>query len=358
VKTALLRNELTGVRSSGKILPMPRDTIKFDADRRGVIALLSTAAAATFVPSREAWAQQAGRIPTIGYLGSTTAASQIKWTDAFVSRLREFGWIDGRTVTIDYRWAEGRPDRGAEAAADFVRRKVDVIVTNGTPMIAASKKATTEIPIVFAAAGDPVGTGLVASLSRPGGNVTGLSLQATDLAGKHIELLREILPGFRRLAFLLHPNAQTRVQMAEAQAAARSVGIEFEVQEIWKADDIPGAIERVKGRADALYVMNEPLAITHRAVINALALDAQLPTVYAFREFVDAGGLISYGPSFPDLFRRAAGYVDRILRGAKPADLPVEQPTAFDLVINLKTAKGLGLELPAALLARADEVIE
>jgi putative ABC transport system substrate-binding protein len=301
---------------------------------------------------------QASKAPTIGYLGSTTAASQIKWTEAFVSRMRELNWIDGRTITIDYRWAEGRPDRGAEAAAEFVRRKVDVIVTNGTPMIVASKKATAEIPIVFAAAGDPVGTGLVASLSRPGGNVTGLSLQATDLAGKHVELLREILPGFRRLAFLLHPNEQTRVQMAEAQAAARSVGIEFQVQEIWRAEDIPAAIERVKGRVDALYVMNEPLTITHRAHINALALDARLPTVYAFREFVDAGGLISYGPSFPDLFRRSAGYVDKILRGAKPADLPVEQPTAFDLVVNLRTAKGLGLELPPALLARADEVIE
>jgi putative ABC transport system substrate-binding protein len=226
-------------------------------------------------------------------------------------------------------------------------------------MINAAKRATSVVPIVFAAAGDPVGTGLVASLGRPGGNVTGMSLQASDLAGKHVELLREVRPGLKRLAILVNvdsPNAV--IQMQEAQAAARTLGVAVDVMEIRRADDIAPAFDGAKGGAEALFVMNDPLVIAHRARINSLALAAALPTVYAFREFVDTGGLMSYGPHFPDLFRRSSEYVDKILRGAKPSDLPVQQPVKFELVINLKTATKLGLTVPSSLLARADEVIE
>ena len=273
--------------------------------------------------------------------------------------MRELGWVEGKTVAIEYRWAEGSPDRAAEAAAELIRLKVDIILTNGTNMVAAAKRATSVVPIVFAAAGDPVGTGLVASLGRPGGNVTGMSLQATDLAGKHIELLREVRPGLKRMAILVNVgSANAVIQMREAQAAAATLGIGVDVLEIRREEDITPAFAAIKGDAEALFVMNEPLVIGQRARINALALAASLPTVYAFREFADSGGLMSYGPHFPDMFRRAAEYVDKILRGASPANLPVQQPTQFELVINLKTAKSLGLALPPALLARADDVIE
>ena len=323
--------------------------------RREFIALIGSAAAWPLT----ARAQQAARLPTVGFLGSQTQSDQKLWTAAFVQRLRDLGWVEGKTVAIEYRWAEGSPDRAAEAAAELVRLKVDIILTNGTNMVAAAKRATSVVPIVFAAAGDPVGTGLVASLGRPGGNVTGMSLQATDLAGKHIELLREVRPGLKRMAILVNVgSANAVVQMREAQAAAATLGIAVDVLEIRREEDITPAFAAIKGDAEALFVMNEPLVIGQRARINALALAASLPTVYAFREFADTGGLMSYGPHFPDMFRRAAEYVDKILRGANPANLPVQQPTRFELVINLKTAKSLGLALPPALLARADDVIE
>ena len=283
-----------------------------------------------------------------GFLGSSTPSAQGQWTAAFVQRLRELGWIEGRTVAIEYRWAEGRSERFAEIAAEFVRLKVDVIVTSGTAAVLAAKQATSVIPIVFAVAGDPVGTGLVASLARPGGNVTGLSIQQTDLAGKRLELLREVVPGLRRLAILANVgNPAAVLEMGEVQAAARTLGLEVATFEIRRAEDIAPAFEALKGRADALYVCADPLVITNRIRINTLALGARLPTMHGVREYVEAGGLMSYGPNFPDLFRRAADYVDKILRGAKPADLPVEQPTKFDLVINLTTAKALGLDRPA-----------
>jgi len=321
--------------------------------RREFITLMG-AAACPFA----ARAQQTTKLPTIGFLGSQTKSDQKQWTAAFVQRLRELGWVEGRTVAIEYRWAESNPKRAEEASVEFVRLKVDVIVTNGTTMVMAAKRTTSVVPIVFAAAGDPVGTGLVASLRRPGGNVTGNSLQASDLAGKHIELLREIRPGLQRLAILVNvESANAVIQMREAQAAAATLGIGVDVWEIHRQDDIKPAFAAA-GNAQALFVMNEPLVIGERASINALALNASLPTVYAFREFVDAGGLMSYGPAFPDMFRRAAEHVDQILRGAKPADLPVQQPTKFELIINLKTAHALGLTVPSALLARADEVIE
>jgi len=323
--------------------------------RRDFITLLGGAAAWPLA----ARAQQPGKLPTIGFLGQSTRSGASEWVAAFVQRLRELGWTEGRTITIEYRWAEGREERYAELAAEFVRRKVDIIVTSGTPAVMASKRATSVIPIVFATAGDPVGTGVVASLARPGGNVTGLSLQQTDLAGKRLELLREVVPGLGRVAIMGNvDNPYTVLELGEVQVAAGTLGLEVATLEIRRAQDIAPAFDALKSRADALYVCTDALANTNRIRINILAVGARLPTMHGSRDYVEAGGLLSYGPNFPDLFRRAADYVDKILRGAKPADLPVEQPTKFDLIINLTTAKALGLDVPSTLLARADEVIE
>jgi len=323
--------------------------------RREFITLLGGATAWPLA----ARAQQAGKLPTIGYLGSSTAAAISRWNPAFLQRLRELGWIEGRTVTIEYRWAEGRTERFSEIAAEFARLKVEVIVTSGEAAVAAAKQATSVIPIVFTLANDPVGAGLVASLARPGGNVTGMSLQQADLAGKRIELLREVVPAFRRLAILANVGTSGVVlEMGEAQTAAGKLGLQVVTSEIQRAEDIVPALEAMKGRADALYVCGDALTSTHRTRINTLALGLRLPTVLTMREAVEAGGLISYGPNFPDLYRRAAEHVDKILHGAKPADIPVEQPTKFDLVINQTTAKALGVTMPDKLLALADEVID
>jgi putative tryptophan/tyrosine transport system substrate-binding protein len=322
--------------------------------RREFITLLGGAAAWT-VAARA----QTAKLPTIGFLGALSPSAASQWTAAFVQRLRELGWIEGRTVAIEYRWAEGHNARLAEIAAEFVQRKVDVIVTHSAEPVIAAKQATSVIPIVIAAAADPVGTGLVAGLARPGGNVTGLSLQATDLAGKRLELLREVVPGLRRMAIMANAGAPAAVvEIGEVQAAARTVGLEVATSEIRRAEDIAPAFEALKGRAEALYVIGDPLVNTHRLRINILALGARLPTMHSVREFVEAGGLMSYGANFADLFRRAADLVDKILRGAKPDEIPVEQPTKFDLVINLTTAKALGLTVPEPFLLRADEVIE
>jgi putative ABC transport system substrate-binding protein len=276
-----------------------------------------------------------------------------------MQRLRELGWIEGRNLAMEYRWSEGSSDRAAEFVAEFVRLKVDVIVTYANPIVFAAKKATSVIPIVFAAAADPLGTGLVASLARPGGNVTGLSVQQTDLAGKHLELLRDLTPGLRRLAVISNiTNSASMLELREVQMAASTIGLEVTTLEIRRAEDIAPAFEGLKGHAEALYVCIDTILFANRTRISTLALDARLPTMVSNREFVEAGGLMSYGTNFPDLFRRAGDFVDKILRGAKPADLPVEQPTKFDLVINMKTAKALSLEVPPTLLARADEVIE
>jgi putative ABC transport system substrate-binding protein len=324
--------------------------------RRDFIRLLGGTAVAWPVAAS---AQQAAKLPTIGFLGPTTPSAQNQWVAAFLQRLRELGWIEGRTIVIAYRWAEGRAERFAEIATEFVRLKVDVIVTYGTPQVIAAKQATSVIPIVFALAGDPVGAGLIANLARAGANVTGLSLQTSDTAAKRIELLREVVPSLHRLAILANVgNPAAPLEMSEVQAAARTLGLEVATFEIRRAEDIAPAIDALKGRADALYVAGDPLLNANRIGINTLAVGAKLPTIYIQREFVEAGGLISYGPNFPDLFRRAAGHVDKILRGAKPADIPVEQPTKFDLVVNLITAKALGLTISESLLARADEVIE
>jgi len=327
----------------------------FNLGRRGFITLIGGAAAWPLTTR----AQQSAKLPTIGLLGSSTPLAMSQWVAAFVQRLRDLGWTEGRTVVIEYRWAEGRSSRAAEIAAEFVRLKVDVIVTYSTSPVLAAKQATSVIPIVFAAANDPVGANLVASLARPGGNVTGLSVQQTDVAGKKLELLREVVPGLRHLAIMANTgNPGVMLEMGEAQAAARTLGLEAITVEIRRAEDIAPGFDALKGRAEALYVCTDPLVVTNRARIHTLAMGARLPTIYNSREYVEAGGLMSYGPNFPDLFRRAADYVDKILRGAKPGDIPVEQPTKFDLIINLTTAKALGLKIPPTLLARADEVIE
>src|SRR5215475_6907078 len=312
-----------------------------DLKRRQFITLLGGAAAPWPLTAQ---AQQAGKLPTIGLWGPTTPSVGSQRVAAFVQRLRELGWIEGRTVAIEYRWAEGRNERAAEIAAEFVRLKVDVIVTQGTPSVIAAKQATSVIPIVFAAVGDPVDSGLVASLSRPGGNVTGLSTQQTDTATKRIELFREMIPGLHRLAIMGNVgNPAVVLDMREVQATARTLGLDIITLEIRRGEDIVPAFEALNGRAQALYVVIDPLVGTHRIRINTLAQGARLPTIYLLGEYVEAGGLMSYGPSVPELYRRAADYVDKILRGAKPADIPVEQPTKLELVINNQTARMLGI---------------
>jgi putative tryptophan/tyrosine transport system substrate-binding protein len=322
--------------------------------RREFITLLGGAAAAWPLP---AGAQQAGKLPTIGFLG-TDATVWSLWTAAFAQRLRELGWIEGRTIAIEYRWAEGRSQRAAEIADEFVRLKVDVIVAAGTA-VTTVKQATAVIPIVFPIANDPVGSGLVASLARPGGNVTGLSNQAIDLASKRLELLREVVPRLRRLAIMVNIGYPAAVlEMGEVQVAARTLSLEVALLEIRRANDIAPAFEALKAQADALYIVGDALVNANRTRIITLALGARLPIMFNTRIYVQAGALMSYGPNFLDQFRRIAELVDKILHGAKPADIPVEQPTKFELVLNLTTAKALGLMIPESLLLRADEVIE
>ena len=324
--------------------------------RREFIAFVGTTAVAWPFAAR---AQQTGKVPTIGILGPNTLSVNNLRLGALTQRLRELGWIEGRTIAIEYRWAEGRGDHAAEIAAEFVRLAVDVIVTWGTTHVIAAKHATSIIPIVFAAAGDPVGTGLVASLAHPGGNVTGLSLENSDLASKRVALLREIVPGLSRLAIfgnVASPNVV--LEMGEARTAARALGLEVVMSEIRRGDDITPAIEALRGSAEALYLCGDPLATLYQIRINTLAQGARLPTMASYREFVASGGLMSYGPDYIALFRRAADLVDKVLRGTNPANIPVEQPTKFSLIINLTTAKALGLTIPEAFLARADEIIE
>lgn len=327
--------------------------------RREFVASLCGAAVAPIVWPLSARAQRRGKLPTIGFLGATTPSAWSEFVDAFLQRLRELDWIDGRNIAIAYRWAEGREDRYAEFAAEFVRLNVDVIVTAGTAAVIAAKKATSMIPIVFAAAGDPVGTGLVASLARPGGNVTGLSVEQTDLAGYRLQLLHEVVPAIRRVAVMGNVDSPNVVlEMNAIQAAAPKLGLETLRLEVRTAEDITPGIMSLKGKADGLYVCTDPLMTTNRVSISTLAIGAKLPTMIAFRAFAQAGSLMSYGANFPDLFRRAGDFVDKILRGTTPADIPVEQPVKFDFVINLTTAKALGLTIAEPFLIRADAVIE
>jgi putative ABC transport system substrate-binding protein len=323
--------------------------------RRELFALLGGVAAWPHA----ARAQQTAKPLVVGFLGANTPSTQKPSTEAFVQRLRELGWTEGRNVIIEYRWAEGRVDRATGLLAELVGMHVNVIFTHATQNVIAAKQATSVIPIVFAAAGDPVGNNLVASLARPGGNVTGLSTQNIDLAGKRLDILRELNPALHRLAFLANAdNPGSAAEADELQAIAQTHGVDVVMSQIRRADDIAPTIEALEGHAEALYVQTDPIMNTNRVRINALALEARLLTISGFREFVQANGLTSYGPNFSDMFRRAAEYVDKILRGVKPRDLPVEQPTKFDFAINLQTAKALGLTVPPTLLARADEVIE
>ncbi len=303
-------------------------------------------------------AQQSGKLPIIGFLGTGSSVAWSRWTPAFVQRLQELGWIEGRTVTIEYRWADGRDERYPELVAELVRLNVNVIVTGGGAL-AAAKQATSTIPIVFALAGDPVGSGAVVSLARPGGNVTGLSSQAAEIAGKRLDLLREVVPGLRQLAILANADySSAGLEIQQAQAAARVLGLKVATYDIRRADEIASAFEALKGHAEALFVPADPLVNSNRVRISDLALGARLPTMFGLREYVEAGGLMSYGPNIPDLFRHAGDYADKILRGAKPSDLPVQNPTKFELAINLKVARALGLTVPPSFLTRADEVIE
>jgi len=315
--------------------------------RRKFVTSLGSAAALWPV---ETSAQQPGKLWTIGFLGADASAFSA-WSTAFVAHLRELGWVENRNVTIEYRWSEGRTERYAEIATEFARLKVDVIVTVGSA-VPTVRQVTSTIPIVFAVAIDPVGSGLVESLAKPGGNVTGLSLQAANLAGKRIELLREVVPQLRRLAVIFNVgNAQPVLEMRETEAAALALGIEVVPIEIRRVEDFSPAFQIMKSKADALYVAIDQLMVANLMRILTLALGARLPTIFSTRDFVRGGGFMSYGPSYTERFQRAADYVDKIMRGTKAGDIPVEQPTKFELVINLITAQALGLEVPPTLLA-------
>jgi ABC-type uncharacterized transport system substrate-binding protein len=322
--------------------------------RREFITLLGGAAAWPVA----ARAQQAGSRYTVGTLTAGNDNSALN--TVLVAALRELGWIEGKNVVFEHRYADNRLETLPELTADLVRLKVDVIATAGTLAPLAAKRGTSTIPIVMLAAGDPLGSGLVASLARPGGNVTGMSLMAPDLGGKRLELLKEVLPQLARVAVLWNAaNPYSALVFKETQAAGRTLGIEVQSLEVRAPDDFDGAFEAARRqRPDALITVEDPLTVSHRKRIADFTVGQQLPSLHGVREFAAAGGLMSYGASLPDLFRRAAGYVDKILRGAKPADLPVQQPSKFELVINLETAKALGLDIPTTLLARADEVIE
>jgi putative ABC transport system substrate-binding protein len=321
--------------------------------RRELIASLGGAAAWPLIARA-----QPAKLPTIGYLGTTSPVAWSTWTAAFVDRLGQLGWVDGRTVAIEYRWAEGKNENFVQIANEFVQLKTDIIVTSGAAGLAV-KQATSVIPVVLALANDPVGGGLVANLSRPGGNITGLSLLTPEVAGKRIEIFRELLPGFRRIAVLADIGyPASKLEMDEVHSVGGRFGFETVPLEIRKIADIVPAVESQRGVVDALYVCTGPLINTARDSINDAAKAARLPTMHSEKAYIESGGLICYGPVVTDMFRRAAELVDKILRGAKPGDLPVEQPTRFEMIINVKTAKVLGLDIPPTLLARADEVIE
>jgi putative ABC transport system substrate-binding protein len=323
--------------------------------RREFITLLGGAVAWPVA----AHAQQPG-IYRIGLLEMTPAASNAANFDAFRKGLRELGYVEGQNLVLDYRSADGRPERFPQLAAALVRLNVDLIVTRGTPAVMAAKNATETIPVVMAASGEPVGTGVVAGLARPGGNVTGLSALNTELVAKRLELMRETVAGVRRIAFLQNMgNPVAPSQWEEFKTAAPSLSLEAQLLDVRKPEDIVRVFHTaIVGRTDAILVGNDSVTLTNRRQVVELAAKHRLPAMYNNKEFIDAGGLMSYGVSYPDLYRRAAAFVDKIFKGAKPANLPVEQPTKFELSINLKTARALGLTVPATLLARADEVIE
>ncbi len=321
-------------------------------ERRELIKLLSGTVAAWPLVAQ---AQQ-GTPRHIGVLGADATVWN-SWTVAFVDRLRELGWIEGDTIDIEYRWVGASSKRVSDFTAEFLRRHVDVIVTYGSAG-AVLKQATTTIPIVLAVAFDPVSAGLVSSLARPGGNVTGMSIQQPELVGKRLELLREVIPQLRRLAIMANANyAPPMLEAERVRATAHALDLEAARLEIWRSEEITPAFEAIRGKADALYVVSDALIAANRTLIVTLALSARLPTILSYRDYVEAGGLMSYGPNYADLFRRAADMVDKILNGTKPSDIPVEQPSKFELLINLTTARAIGLTVPPTVLARADKVI-
>jgi len=324
-------------------------------------AVVSVALALNLLaPPAAGEAQPAGKVYRIGYLGYPTRSVESKHLEVFQQRLRELGYVEGQNLVIEYRWAEGKPDRLAELAADLVRLRVDVLAAAGNPSIVALKGATQTIPIVMVVAGDPVGAGLVRSLGRPGGNVTGLSNLAEGLSAKWLELLKEAAPTLTRVAVFRVPDTPAHAAFSkEIQVAAQRLGATPQFLEVRNLEEIQRAFDALtKGRADALIVLPHPVTFAHQQRIVDIAARNKLPGMYPWAEFAEAGGLMAYAASRPDMFRRSATYVDKILKGAKPADLPVEQPTKFELVINLKTAKALGLTIPQSVLIRADQVIE
>ena len=301
-------------------------------------------------------AQPAGKVYRIGFLRAGQPPKT--FVEAFQQGLRARGYIEGRNVVIEYRYTDGSFDELSRLAAELVRFNVDVILASGAPAAFAARSATTKVPIVFASVYDPVEIGLVTGLAHPGGNVTGLSQTSADLGGKRLELLKELLPKLKSVAILWHPaNLTNLVQKKSVEVAARTLGVDTKSVPVQDPSQFGSAFEDARG-VDALVQVDDPLLITYRRQLAELAVRSRLPAIAGLREYVDDGGLMSYGADHPDLYRRAATYIDKILKGAKPADLPIEQPTKFDLVINLKTAKALGLTIPQSLLVRADEIIQ
>jgi putative ABC transport system substrate-binding protein len=325
--------------------------------RTAFITALVLAAVAAGLP---VGAQQASKIPRIGYLSGATPAAGGHLVEAFKQGLRELGYVEGKTFVLEARYSEARSERLPELAHELVSHKVDVIVSGNDVSTAALKRETSTIPIVMGNSFDPVGTGFVASLPRPGGNITGLSNISSELSGKRLELLREAVPGLSRVAVLWNPDVRGAVlDYKETEAAARSRHLELQSVEVSRTEDFDRAFAAVTSHhAQAFILTANPVALSYQGQLASFAQGNRLPSMYAQREFVNAGGLMSYGPSTPELFRRAAIYVDKILKGAKPADLPVEQPRRFELVINLTAAKGLGLTLPPSLVQRADQLIQ
>ena len=323
-----------------------------------VFLFLVTSASLVALPATAAHAQdhKAGKSYRIGFLRAGQPPKT--WVEGFQQGLRERGYVDGQNVVIEFRFTDGSYDQLPQLVEELVRLKVDLIVVGGAPPALAAKKATTSVPIVFVGVIDPVELGLVASLGRPGGNITGLAVNAAELAGKRLELLRELVPKLRRVAVFWDPsNLSNPIQLKGAESAARTLGLQLAPVPVHGPNDFDSAFKAMRG-ADGQLQLESPLFVTHRARLVGLAATSRLPTVSGYREMVEIGGLMSYGANFPDLYRRAATYVDKILKSAKPADLPVEQPTKFDLVINLKTAKALGLTVPSSVLAQTDQVIE
>ncbi len=324
------------------------------------VLLIVTLALGILAAPLAADAQQPAKVPRIGFLHPEPISAHLHLLDAFRQGLRELGYVEGQTIALEVRSAEGKRERLPALAAELVRLKVDVIVTAAVPGIQAAKQATKTIPIVIAVVVDPVATGFVASLARPGGNITGLSMMAPEVFGKRLELLKEVVPAVSRIAVLLNPaNPAAALSLSETEVAARALGVRLQLLEVRTPEELDGAFgAAARDRAGALIVVPDAMFVTHRTRIVDLAAKSRLPAIYYARDYVEAGGLMAYGANLADLYRRAAYFVDKILKGAKPTDLPVEQPTRFELVINLKTAKALGRTIPRSVLIRADQLIE